>query len=81
MSLKVGAVLKRAAKLSYARKKLVFYPNLISYTLVDDKAFGLTLVTCMNKMAAKNVSLNRGEGSQRRFTMVDGLAASLSPFK
>lgn len=56
-----------------------------SYTLVlertvDDKAFRLTLVTCMNKMAAKNVSLNR-EGSQRRFTMVDGLAASLSPFR
>lgn len=94
MSLKVGAVLKTAAKLSYARKNLVFYPSLKkqhhrnkvhSYTLVlertvDDKAFRLTLVTCMNKMAAKNVSLNR-EGSQRRFTMVYGLAASLSPFR
>jgi len=34
----------------------------------------------MNKMAAKNVSLNR-EGSQRRFTMVDGLASLLSPFR
>lgn len=39
----------------------------------------MILVTCMKKMAAKNVSL-RGEGSHWRSTMVDGLASSTSPF-